>query len=49
MNDEKYCLLRMFNPLNVVQTLYYGFTIEYLSVGREGVNIIRPLLFIVPI
>ena len=41
MNDEKHCLLCVFNPLNVVQTLYYGFsfgTIEYLSVGGEGVN-----------
>ena len=41
MNDEKNCLLPVFNPLNVVQTLYYGFsfgTIEYLSVGREGVK-----------
>ena len=41
MNDKKHCLLCVFNPLNVVQTLYYGFsfgTIEYLSVGREGVK-----------
>ena len=38
MNDEKYRLLCVFNPLNVVQNLYYRFsfgTIEYLSIGGE--------------
>ena len=30
-----------FNPINLVQSLYYGFsfgTIDYLSLGGEGVN-----------